>query len=138
MSFDIFVTGFAKGAVTSFDRAIVEQCFEALLGTREASGWRLKLPGWERIGAFLYVEDGDRIDGFSVNRPPDHPLFWNALFEVLQQTPSVLFWPNDEPKPGACVARAELASDMPVEMLESIGAPAVVASGEEIKKLICC
>jgi hypothetical protein len=135
MSFDIIVTAYAHGEVALFDREIVMENFRAFIAKRGLEGWRLTSPDGPTAGS-LDIDDDAEVGGFAVSRPPLGPAFLAALHEVLRRTPTVLFWPGRGPQPRCCVARAEVISELPPDMVESLGVPTVVGSGEEIGRCI--
>jgi hypothetical protein len=136
MSFDIYIGAFKGGEATTFDRSIVEDAFQSLIAFSNADGWQLMIPGWGVTGGFLYIDDTPQITDFAVNRPPFGPEFVEALFSVLRQTPTVLFWPGVGPHPRACVADASVIAELPPDMIESLGNPTVVSSGAEMDDCI--
>jgi hypothetical protein len=84
-------------------------------------------------GGYVYIEDGEEIGGFTVNRPNGDELF-NDLFVLMKDVGAVVYWPGE----GPCIAVAEPAiiADLPSDMLEAIGPAVTVASGAEIIETI--
>jgi len=135
MSFDMFVIMIRDG--DAFDRAIVERAFAPLVRAAEDGDWDFGEKG-ELSGVTMLVGDEERIDGFSFNRPPryeDFPEFWEALFDVLRLTPTVLVWPDDEP-PISCIGNSAHLDLLPEEFLAHFGTPAIASSGGEIDAII--
>jgi hypothetical protein len=129
MSFDIFLDAYYRRMPTSFPRKIVEEIFAPMIAGRDDRGWDL-----DPIGR-VYIDDTAEIGGFSVNRPPETPAFWDAMLTVLRRTPSVLYWPGR--RGGcACVADPDVIRNMPADMVESLGEPLVVTSGAAIREAI--
>ncbi|HLH11520.1 MAG TPA: hypothetical protein VKV77_06540 [Methylovirgula sp.] len=126
MSFDIFLTAFDKGKKGVFDRQIAESAFKDLIDGQDDSGWYLKLPNGEPCSSYLQIEEGPEIEGFCVERPPLVPAFLDALFEVMRQTRTILWWPSID-KPAACYANPAVldelapdeADDFEMEFVES-------------------
>jgi len=113
-----------------FDRAIIERVFKAVTVDQVGDHWYL------RIGAgTMSVDDEPKITGISVNRPPSYeyfPEFWDAMFDVLRQTRTMLLWPAGGPRPYCCVANPAMTPDVPSNLIEALGEPAFVTSGAEI------
>jgi len=132
MSFSIYVSALSGGKLTTIKRSIVTDAFADLIGIVDYCGWQLTLPDWGLCSGHFYIEDLPEIQGFSINRPPLAPVFADALYTVMHQTPTVLMWPDNGPDPCCCVANPAVIREMPPDMIEALGMPTVVHSGEEI------
>ncbi len=130
MSFDIFLGCFKGGEEANFPRSIVEEAFGAFVERREDRCWVLLYP--DGGAGDLYVDENPNISGFSVNRPPASPGFWEGILSVLQRTSSVLFWAGS----GCVVAFESIIADLPKDLIETVGAPTVVARPEQIVEVI--
>lgn len=130
MSFDIFVGAFRQGEAAAFDRAIVENAFRSLIASRDHHGWTLT------CDSVLHIRDTPTITGFTVNRPNFVAAFEDALYEVLRRAPAVLFWPGSGPHPRICAADPAIVPELPPDMIEALGTPAILASGAEIPACI--
>jgi hypothetical protein len=126
MSFDIYVSCFRAGKLTTFPRSIVEKAFSANADETGSTCWTVLYPDAGR--GFVYIDAEPEITNFSVNRPPSSPPFWEAILDILRQTPSVLYWPGD----GCVIADAAVVEQMPPDMIKSLGAPTVVRTIAEI------
>ncbi|HTZ77335.1 MAG TPA: hypothetical protein VMC10_05490 [Stellaceae bacterium] len=127
MSFDVFLSCFQNGEPATFRRALLERAFGSIITDRSnPEQWVLE------GGSTLYLDEGDEISGFSVNRPPDYDEFWQAIMETLRQTSSVFYWPGG----GCVVANIEVAKHMPEDFIEGLGEPTVVTDPSEILELI--
>jgi len=139
MSFDIFLSVLPGSEEDRFARSLVERAFTGLTPKLIGDYWNLRTPGGEDCFANVSIDDEPEIDGFSVNRPPSFeafPEFWNAMFEILHQTRTILFWPDDGPYPTYCIANPVLVTDPPPILIEIMGEPAIVSSGAEIDAAI--
>jgi hypothetical protein len=139
VSLDIFLSALTEDKAALFDRAIVERAFKAIAVDQLGGYWNLRTPKGEMTSATISVADQPRISHFSANRPPGYgyfPEFWNAMFDVLQQTRTVLFWPADGPKPHCCLANPDVIPHLPASLIEAIGEPALVTSGAQIDALL--
>lgn len=130
MSFDIFLGSFKNGVTDRFPRTIVEDAFGSFVEFREKRCWSLLYPNGAR--GDLFVNEDPLVPGFSVNRPPAHPAFWQAILDVLNCTTSVLFWAGN----GCVVASEKVVSNLPQDLIQSVGAPSVVTRPEQIVEII--
>ncbi|MGO9674939.1 MAG: hypothetical protein ACLPSF_12360 [Methylocella sp.] len=131
MSIDIFVYGFEEGY--KFDRLIAERALAPVV-VLEMSGdyWEVRYPDGKAYSATISIDKEPQIRGFSINRPPRFPEFWNAVFDVMRQTRVIMVWPGVGPHPRCCVARADLAPDVTFEIIGELGPPAIVTCGDDI------
>jgi hypothetical protein len=139
LSLDIFLSALTDDEAALFDRAIVVRAFKAIAVNQIGGHWNLRTPKGEMTSATISVADQPRISHFSANRPPGYgyfPEFWNAMFDVLQQTRTVLFWPAGGPKPHCCLANPDVIPHVPESLIEAIGEPALVTSGAQIDALL--
>src|SRR5258708_810802 len=92
MSFDIFLTHFKNGEVTTFKRAVFDQLFGVFaVGPREHRFMRVQFP--DGGGADIYVDDEGDLAGMMFNHCGGDS-FYDALYELIRQTGSVVFWPG--------------------------------------------
>lgn len=127
MSFDVWVGCFQNGELATFPRSIVERAFAAIADRSDPTSWKLA-----DCRGRLSIDDQAEINGFSVNRPPAHDEFWDAIIEVLQQTPSVLYWPGN----GCVIADSATAKHLPSKLIAAVGMPTVTNVPSEILDLI--
>jgi hypothetical protein len=126
MSFDIFLSCFHLGNLAAFPRSIVEKAFSVDADETKSTCWTVNYP--DGGSGFDYIDEEVEITNFAVNRPPISPAFWEAMLDILRQTPSVLYWPGD----GCVVADAAVIEQLPPDLIESLGTPTVVSTGAEI------
>ena len=130
VSLDIYLLTLTDDETAKFDRAIVERAFKDITVDQVGDYWHLRTT----FGT-VSVDDEPKIRGISVRSPPSYehfPEFWNAMFEVLLQTHTVLIWPAGGPKPYCCLANPDMIPQVPQDFIESFGEPEFVASGAEI------
>ena len=97
VSLDIYLLTLTDDEAAKFDRVIVERAFKDITVDQVGDYWHLRTT----FGT-VSVDDEPKIRGISVRSPPSYehfPEFWNAMFEVLLQTHTVLTWPAGGPKP---------------------------------------
>jgi hypothetical protein len=140
MSFSIYISTMNNDDENMFDRAIVERAFGDIAVDQTGGYWNLRSPDGRLASTTIFIKDKPKISGFSANRPPSYPgfpKFWNAMFEILCHTPTILYWPAAKgPHPSCCVADPALLPDLPGEWTNALGKPAIVSSGAEIEAAI--
>ena len=123
MSFNVWVGFVGNGDIVKMPRARIEKAFAGLMERREEGEWNL-------IDSIANVSFGEEpeIGCFGVGAPPglDHP-FWPALLRLMQEIPSVFFWPGG----GCVVADKSAAKLMPPDMLEDLGEPFLATKPED-------
>jgi hypothetical protein len=135
MSFDLYLLALTDKETDRFDRSVAERAFAPLV--RDVTGWEwdIRMPDGELTLAWFTIDLTPTITGFSVNRPPFMPTFWDAVFEVLRQTRTIVAWPTAG-RPQYCVANREFADDLPPGFIESPDEIAFVSCGAEIEDAI--
>lgn len=81
------------------------------------------------VGGEMVAEDEEagETNGVSIGSPSGDNIY-DALYEVLRQTNSVMTWSFG----GCAVANASVIADLPKELIEENGKPIIVGSGWEI------
>lgn len=130
MSFDIFVIRVENGHEAPIPRAILERAFGPFIEFREPAGWGLLFPDGGR--PFLYIREGSTNHHFSINRPTSSPELWTALFEILRQTGSVLYWPGG----GSVVADEAVIPHLTPDIIKSLEPVMTARSPSEIADYI--
>ena len=139
MGFTVFVSTATNDERDMFDRAIVERAFKDIAVDQTGDYWNLRGPDGHIVSATIWIDDQPRISNFAADRPPSYsyfPKYWDAMFEILSQTRTVLFWPASVPRPHCCVADPALVPDLPKDMTDALGKPAIVSSGAEMDAAI--
>jgi len=126
MSFDIFLGVYRDGANATLDRGVVEKCFGPFITRKEPQCWILEFPEGGR--SEMYHSGDAALEGFMIARPPGHSLFWSALFDVMILGRGTVYWPGSRP----LVADAAYGSELPEDMVKSLGDPVVVRNGAAI------
>jgi len=140
MSFSIYVSTMNNDDENMFDRSVVERAFRDISVDQTGGYWNLRSPDGRIASTTIFIEDKLKISGFSANRPPSYsgfPKFWNAMFEILRQTRTIIFWPAAKgPHPRCCVADLALVPDLSSDLTNALGKPAIVSAGAEIEAAI--
>lgn len=130
MSFDLFLSCFRNAEATTIPRQILDSAFGRFADRSDPGCWVLSFPDGD--SAELFLDEDNEIDNFMVTDPPGSPEFWEGLYAILRQTPSVLYWPGEEEGDCAVVADASVIAELPADMIETIGTPAVITNPQEI------
>jgi hypothetical protein len=130
MSFDVYLRCVGRGDRTKFPFSLIEKYFEPYADHQEEYCWGLLYPDGGRCMLYVNTREAE-ADGFMVADPPNHPEFWRAIFELLQQTPSFLNWPN-----GAVIANPAVRENIWKGAIEAYGEPVLVTTGEQILEAI--
>src|SRR5208282_669947 len=116
MSFSIYVSTVNNDDGNMFDRVIVERAFKDIAVNQAGVYWNLRRLDGHVASATIFIEGQLKISGFAANRPPSYsgfPKFWDAMFEILRQTRTIMFWPAAKgPHPRCCVADLALVPDL--------------------------
>ena len=134
MGFEIYVQCFAKTAELGLSLATVRERFPVLAEQSELNYWRVRFDATNScdVGITPLESDSTRLKSLYVNRPCAHPELWNALVFLLQLGHVVIFWPGGPP----VVWDADVAKQLPKDVVESLGAPRFVRSGEDFRRLL--
>src|SRR5215475_7716623 len=120
MSFDLFVGCFRNGEKAQFPRTLVDRPFEAYISRREPGCLTLSFRNGGQ--SYVYRDDSNEIDSFSVNRPTASSELYVALFTIMRSATLALYMPGNCPP---LIARAEVAAHLPKSMVEKLGTPVV-------------
>lgn len=130
MSFDIYLGCFQNGKSSTFPQDIVEKALGQYAAERRDGCWVLRFSDGGQ--SFLYIDDDSKVGDFSVNRPVASPELWQGLLDILRQTSAVLYWPGG----GCVVGNASVISQLPPDMIKSLGTPIVAANTQTILDMI--
>ena len=127
MSFDIFFQCLENGDNGEFPVALFERGFRPFAEHWDADHVFLKYPDGG-MGEIYAETAGETMNGFMISHAPAHPEFWQALFELLRETSSCLFWPGG----GQVIARSSTRDHPAPDMIEALGEPSLVSSPQQI------
>jgi hypothetical protein len=136
MSFDIFVHCCRAGANATFSRQHFDRIFgphvvgrddpRRVIDEYSDDPRCLVLQCSSDHGGDVYIDEGDEIDGFMINRPGTIEVF-NNLFQLVRDAGAVVFWPGNTPY--IAVADATILAELPPEILPDV---IIVSSGAEL------
>jgi len=129
MSFDIWLYCFKNGDADFFPTQIVKDAFAPYHVGDEDKYWILQFPNGGRCE--VRVGEEPMTVGFMIIRPSGDRLH-DAIYEIMRQTRTALSWSFG----GAAVADPSVIPHLPPKMIQSLGVPTVVHSGDDIIKAI--
>jgi hypothetical protein len=135
MSFDVFVQSFQDGEFAGLSRQRVREAFGLALHESEPNFWQLRYGEGRSSDLYIDVHDPDpsQIHGFTVNRPCTDEQLWDSLIAILTLGNVVLYFPGCR---APLVTHASVAQHLPAEIIEALGEPIIVTSGEDIQREI--
>jgi hypothetical protein len=133
MSFEVFVQCFQNGEFAGIPRQCVRDAFGTHLTETAWDFWQLHYDETNSCDLHLTTpaSDPSMVQGFTVHRPCADLQLWNALASVLALGDVVLYSPGGR---APLVARAGVAKQLPLRMVQALGEPVVVASGRDIQR----
>lgn len=129
MSFDVILTCLKDGLPDTFSSTIVHKALDRFVSFQDGSYRRLSFP--DGGGGEMFSDQEEETDGVMISSASGHQVY-DALYEILRQTHSVLFWSFG----GCVVADESVIADCPEGLIESLGRPIVVHSGAEIVAVV--
>jgi hypothetical protein len=134
MSFEVYVQCFGESERTGISRSVLRSLFPIIAEESEPDYWRVRYDDKNscHIGVIGIPSDKEMLKSFCVERPCGDSRLWEALISVLRMGSIVMFWPGGPP----VVCDESVASNLPKEMTNAIGAAKPVYSAEEILRLL--
>jgi hypothetical protein len=134
MSFDLYFQPFTQGQPLAISRTELRSLFPVIEDESESDYWKIRYDSLNvcHIGVTPVISGGGLLSSFYVERPCGDPRFWEALFQILNCGPIVLYFPGGPP----IVASHELLAALPKDVLGSLGEARRVQSAPEILKII--
>ncbi len=135
MSFEAFVYCFKDGEPVGVSSQAVRETFGPYLSEGGAFDWQLCYDEANCCDVMLSRNDSDKalLRGFTVFRPCGDIRFWDAMANVLRLGNLVLLFPADCPP---LIADVKVATHLPPGMIESMGQPKCITSGNEILNIL--
>lgn len=131
MSFDLFAQFYEHGAPAAITVDAVRAAFGSYVATSDATHWRLEYDTENRsyIDLSPHPSDHSAITGFTVNRPCGDLRLWDGLAAVLCLGNAVLYFPGGR---NPLVGSTDAVPHLPPDMIEALGSPVVVTTGQAI------
>lgn len=135
MSFDIYVQSFEKGAPAGIPLELIRHVFGSHLAEVEPDYWTLAYGAGESCSVFptVHHDSPDHVHSLSIGNPCDLPMLWDHLFCLMGFGNTILHFPDGS---GPLVLTDTVARHVPHSMMESLGKPIVVISGQNIRQIV--
>jgi hypothetical protein len=133
VSFDIFFQCFKNGDSGEFPVGLFERAFHAFAEQWDVDHVFLRFPDGG-IGEIYARTGGETLQGFMISHAPANPEFWEALFELLRDTPSCIFWAGGGPG-GPLLVNPDARNHLPISLVEDTE-PIVATSPQQIVEAI--
>jgi hypothetical protein len=134
MGFELYLQCFGETESLGLPRDSVRALFPVDKASSEPDFWRLRYDGHNScdIGVNPLATDATKLAGLYVDRPCRDIRLWDSLFAILNMGSIVLFFPG-----GPLIIAQEIdAAGLPEEIIESLGTPVRVNSGEAIRRSV--
>ena len=134
MSFELYLQCFGETERLGLPRDSIRALFPVDEASSEPDYWRLRYDSQNScdIGVHSLPTDVTKLADFYVERPCRDIRLWDSLFTVLNMGSVVLFFPEGP----LIISKGISGTGIPQEMVDSLGAPVQVNSGEELRKIV--
>jgi hypothetical protein len=134
LGFEVYLDCFGETKTRGISRTLVRSLFPIVEGESEPDYWQVHYDKKNscQIGVTPLASDPGMLAGLFVNRPCADLKLWEGLVRVLRMGCVVIFWPGGAP----VVAEGTSTSDLPKDMVDSIGEPRCVSSAAELVRLV--
>jgi hypothetical protein len=135
LSFEVFVQCFERGEPAGVPRAAVRPLFPVVEGESEPDYWAVRYDDLNsrHIGVRPLASEASLVESLCVHRPCGDARLWDTLLAVLRLGSLVLYYPGNAPP---LVASESVWKHLPADMVEAMGPPRTVRSGQEIVEAI--
>ncbi|MGC1413990.1 MAG: hypothetical protein WA817_01815 [Candidatus Acidiferrum sp.] len=134
MGFEIYLDCFGDTKTKGISRTLVRSLFPVVEEESEPDYWRVRYDkkNSSEIGVTPLTSNPEMLAGLFVNRPCADLRLWDGLVRILRMGCVVIYWPGGPP----VVAEGTPTSDLPKDMIDSIGKPKYVSSAAELLRLV--
>ena len=134
MSFELYLQCFGETERLGLSRDSIRALFPVDEASSEPDYWRLRYDSQNScdIGVHSLPTDVTKLADFYVERPCRDIRLWDSLFTVLNMGSVVLFFPEGP----LIISKGISGTGIPQEMVDSLGPPVQVNSGEELRKFV--
>ena len=124
----MWVQWFERGKPQEVPRTLLDASFGAAIVRRDAESVSLWYDDLNACEASIHGEAAATMHGVAIRRPCSNPALWAGILALLQAGNGVCYWAGGRPQ----VSRPETVPHLPPYMVERLGNPQVVASGDEM------
>jgi hypothetical protein len=135
VSFEVFLYFCQRDQADGITRAQIQQTLGDFCVPLETDYWHVEYELTDSCDILLSSLDSEPniIRSAMVNRPAGDIRLWNSVFELMQLGNGVLYYAGCR---APLVANETTNSYLPAEMIDALGEPICVSSGEEIRARI--
>lgn len=135
MSFEVFVQCFRNGSRAGIPRDQVRSAFGKFLTEAEPLYWTVRYDDENYCQVAVDIHDGDKnlVHHLCIESPCGDKRLWDALVTILKLGTVVLYFPGDAPP---LVAENSVVAHLPPDMVEALGTPICIQTGDEIVRHI--
>jgi len=134
MGFELYLNCFGETEKAGLPREKVRVLFPVEEVSSEPDYWQVRYgkTGSCEISVTPLTTDSSKLNFLHVHRPCVDSRLWESLYELLKMGSVVLFFPGGPP----ILAKGISATELPQEMIDSIGQPIYVDSGAAIVRIV--
>jgi hypothetical protein len=133
MGFELHIFAFKDGGPAWLPIQRVREAFGAHVSDTDSPqyAWQLCYDEPHQNGVMLmeHPTDAGLLQGFIVDRPGADPRMWDTLASILASGPFALIFASGHPP---LISNLEVVPHLPPDMIQSMGQPKLVRSGQEI------
>lgn len=134
MSFEVYVQFYKNGEEAGISSDQIYEVFSPFVTRSKPNHWLVSYDKTNYCEVDLIsMEDTDLICGLVLSRPCVDERLWDALFSIMRQGNTVLYYPGGD---NPFVACSDAIPHLPEDMVDTLGQPVVVKNGSEITKAI--
>jgi hypothetical protein len=134
MGFEVHIIGFEGGGPAWLPIQRIRDAFGAHVADSDSPvyAWRLCYPDEPHqngVSLMQHPTDASLLQGFIVDSPGADPRMWDALASILASGPFALVFTDNHPP---LIGNSGVLQHLPPDMIESMGQPKLVRSGQDI------
>src|SRR5262245_60923704 len=135
MSFDVYLQCYEYGRAAGIPRTSVRRLFPVIEAQSGRDYWQVRYDELHACTIYLatFAADDQLVSSLTLNRPCGMPQFWDSVLTVMRMGNVVLYFPGCL---NPLVANEFVGAHLPADMLEALGRPRCVQSGQEIVDII--
>jgi len=131
MSFEVHILAFNDGGPAWLPIQRIRDAFAPHVAEGPPYTWRLCYdgPNVNGVTVMRHPIDPSLLQGFSVDRPGADPRMWDTLASILASGPFALVFASGHPP---LIGNSEVIRHLPPDLIQSMGQPRLVRSGQDI------
>jgi hypothetical protein len=131
MSFELFLKAIGDPHSVRVPCACVLGALAPYLSQVRPNLWKVRFDESNSCDITLTADPDqpEMVDGMTVHRPCADPRLWSSLASILAMGDLFLFFPGGR---GPLVANNSAAARVPQDWVDTVGAPILISSGDQI------